>query len=339
MLSIAELKALSARECVPFTCVGILRKLIVRKAKNGAEFLVADVGDRSGVFSLLSFADSPLYPTFKALKDGDVVRLQGMTGWYQDRFSPKINTLEVLTEEELAEWTEYLVERSPEDPAVMWAELGQIVELISRPELRQTIHNALQDHGEAFQSSPAAISMHHAYRHGLLEHSIHLCRIVRQLLPLYPEVDGDLALAGAILHDIGKVLEYGGVMSPRRTRAGLLQGHVILGYRIVRRAAMAAKLPADILERLEHVILSHQGEMEWGAAAMAATPEAVFVSMIDNLDAKMGMVQYALRTSPAEAEFSDHMPGLKASVLLTKTATAAAASGANGTGPESTAGK
>ena len=84
---------------------------------------------------------------------------------------------------------------------------------------------------------------------------------------------------------------------------------------MARKAGMIAKLEPELLERLEHIILSHQGELEWGAAAMAATPEAVFVSMIDNLDARMGMVQYALRHRNEDKPFSDYLPGLKAPLL------------------------
>ncbi|MDB2499772.1 HD domain-containing protein, partial [bacterium] len=135
--------------------------------------------------------------------------------------------------------------------------------------------------------------------------------------PLYKEVDPSLAMAGLLLHDIGKVIEYEGELSVSKSRTGILQGHVVLGYRMARKAGMLAKLEPDLLERLEHIILSHQGELEWGAAAMAATPEAVFVSMIDNLDARMGMVQYALRHRSDDKPFSDYLPGLKAPLLTT----------------------
>ena len=90
---------------------------------------------------------------------------------------------------------------------------------------------------------------------------------------------------------------------------------MVLGYRIARKAAIQANLDPDRRERLEHIILSHQGEPEWGAAARAATPEAVFVSMIDNLDAKMGMVQHALRHTPEKETFSEYLPGLQAPLL------------------------
>jgi 3'-5' exoribonuclease len=137
------------------------------------------------------------------------------------------------------------------------------------------------------------------------------------LLPIYKEVDFDLAIAGIILHDIGKLEEYEGDIATKTTRVGILQGHVVLGYKVARKAAILSNLSEDLTERLEHIILSHQGEKEWGAAAMAATPEAVFVSMVDNLDAKMGMVQRTLRNAPENAEFSDYLPGLKTRLLLT----------------------
>jgi len=171
--------------------------------------------------------------------------------------------------------------------------------------------------GDQFRTGTAAISMHHAYRHGLLEHTTHMARSARALLPLYPQVDADLAIAGIILHDIGKLEEYVGDYAAKVSRVGTLQGHVVLGFRTARKAAIQSKLNADLTERLEHIILSHQGEKEWGAAAMAATPEAVFVSMIDNLDAKMGMVQRVLRNTPEGEEFSEYLMGLQTRVLLT----------------------
>ena len=172
--------------------------------------------------------------------------------------------------------------------------------------------------GDAFRQSPAAVAMHHAYRHGLLEHTTHMARAAKALFPVYPEVDADLAMAGILLHDTGKTIEYEGTLVTRRSRRGVLQGHVVLGYQLVRKAGLKAKLDAERLERLEHIILSHQGEPEWGAAVYAATPEAVFVSMVDNLDARMGMVQRALRQGGESDEFSERLPGLSSQLLLRK---------------------
>jgi 3'-5' exoribonuclease len=147
-----------------------------------------------------------------------------------------------------------------------------------------------------------------------------MARACKALLPLYPEVDPDLAMAGILLHDTGKAIEYEGTLATKRSRRGILQGHVVLGYQLARKAGIKAKLDNDRLERLEHIILSHQGEPEWGAAVYAATPEAVFVSMIDNLDAKMGMVQRALRQAGEGDEFSERLPGLSSALLTRKLA-------------------
>ncbi|MEY4814269.1 MAG: hypothetical protein RLZZ162_1342 [Verrucomicrobiota bacterium] len=199
----------------------------------------------------------------------------------------------------------------------LWAEFETFIEAIGHADLRATVRAVFDDIGANFQCAPAAVAMHHAYRHGLLEHTTHMARACRALLPLYPEVHADLAMAGILLHDTGKVIEYEGTLAIKRSRRGILQGHVVLGYQLARKAGMKTRLAPDLLERLEHIILSHQGEPEWGAAVYAATPEAVFVSMIDNLDAKMGMVQRALRQAGETDEFSERLPGLS-SPLLTK---------------------
>jgi len=143
-----------------------------------------------------------------------------------------------------------------------------------------------------------------------------MARAARALLPLYPEVDPDLAMAGILLHDTGKTIEYEGALAAKRGRRGILQGHVVLGYQLVRRAAIKAKLDPDRTERLEHIILSHQGKLEWGAAVLAATPEAVFVSKVDELDARMGMVQRALRNAQPGDDFTERILGLDVPLLV-----------------------
>ena len=213
---------------------------------------------------------------------------------------------------------ENLVETAPENHEALWTEFDAFIESIRHAELRTTVRAVFDEIGETFRWAPAAVAMHHAYRHGLLEHTTHMARACQALLPHYPEVEPDLAMAGILLHDTGKAIEYEGTLATRRSRRGILQGHVVLGYQLARKAGIKAKLDPDRLERLEHIILSHQGEPEWGAAVYAATPEAVFVSMIDNLDAKMGMVQRALRQASEGAEFSERLPGLSSPLLTRK---------------------
>jgi 3'-5' exoribonuclease len=303
-----------------FAAMLVLRKLATKTAANGNPYLGLELGDRTGSFSCTVFSDSPVFEAVRSAEEGAVLRVEGKVDTYQGRLSPKLSRAAVVPPDQLTspEVIANLVETAPEDADGLWRDLNTFVDAISRPELRQTVRNVLDEIGDSFRTAPAATMMHHAYRHGLLEHTVHMARAAKALLPLYTDVDPDLAMAGIILHDTGKTIEYEGPLASKRGRRGILQGHVVLGYQLVRKAALKAKLDAERTERLEHIILSHQGKLEWGAAAMAATPEAVFVSMIDNLDAKMGMVQRALRNAAAGDEFTERLLGLEAPLLVRK---------------------
>ncbi|MEX0330330.1 MAG: 3'-5' exoribonuclease YhaM family protein [Puniceicoccaceae bacterium] len=315
MNTVAELKQLPKDQKLPFETIVVLRKSSIRKARNDSEFLSVELGDKTGVFHHVCFGNSSLYPLFLNADEGTIFRIQGNTEYYQNRFSPAIVNIEPLHESEIPRYLDRLVECAPIPIEDLWKELQGFVAKIQYTPLRETTALALAELENEFKIIPGAISMHHAYRAGLMEHTVRMCRACGALLPLYEEVDPDLALAGVILHDLGKALEYTGDLATSKSKLGHLHGHVVLGYRQVRRAALKSGLPENLLDRLEHIILSHQGELEWGAATKAATPEAVFVSMVDNLDAKMGMVQYALRTNPEGQEFADYVPGLGAPLL------------------------
>jgi 3'-5' exoribonuclease len=326
VLIVRELKALDpSASGRAFTSVLVVKKLAAKTASNGNTFLSVELGDRTGSFGCTVFGDSPVFETIKSAGEGGVIRIEGKLEYYQGRLSPRLARASSLAEAELGApgVLESLVEIAPEDHATMWQEFAACIESLGHAELRQTVRGVFDEVGEIFRWSPAAIAMHHAYRHGLLEHTLHMARAGRALLPLYPEVDADLAMAGILLHDTGKAIEYEGTLATKRSRRGILQGHVVLGYQLARKAAIRARLDPERLERLEHIILSHQGEPAWGAAVYAATPEAVFVSMIDNLDARMGMVQRALRQAGESDEFSERLPGLSSPLLTRKLAPAA----------------
>jgi 3'-5' exoribonuclease len=319
-LTVRQVKALARDSADNFSAVLLVRKVAAKTAKNGNPFLTVELGDKTGTFGLNVFGDSPAFELFNGLKEGGVVRIEARLEYYQERLSPRLLRAEALASEQLAgsPLLANLVETAPEDADALWTEFQQHIAAIGHAELRATVQSVFDDIGEQFRIAPAAVAMHHAYRHGLLEHTVHMARAARALLPLYPEVDADLALAGVLVHDTGKVIEYQGDLVTSKSRRGILQGHVVLGYQLVRKAGMKTKLHADLLERLEHIVLSHQGELEWGAAVIAATPEAVFVAKVDDLDAKMGMVQRLLRQAGETDVFSDKHMGLNSPLLLTK---------------------
>ena len=325
-LTVSDLKGMPSG--LPFTAVLLLRKVTTKTASNGNPFLSVEFGDRSGSFTANVWSDHPQYDLVLNGGESNAFQVEGRSDAYQGRFSPKIGALKQLDEAELeaSGALSALVEVPPEDADEMWREFEGFIDWISHDELRMTVRSVFEEIGPHFRNAPAATSMHHAYRHGLLEHTLHMARACKALLPLYREVDPSLAMAGVLVHDTGKVTEYEGALGAKRSRKGILQGHVVLGYAIVRKAGLRAKLDADRLERLEHIVLSHQGEPAWGAAAWAATPEAVFVSMIDNLDARMGMVQRALRTTPPGEPFSERLMGLQTNLLTSPLTDSSAAS-------------
>ncbi|CAI8345300.1 MAG: 3'-5' exoribonuclease YhaM [Opitutia bacterium UBA7350] len=317
--TVQQLKGLDRELAVPFRGIFILRRKTSKTARNGNPFLSCEFGDSSGIFSANCFGDSPLFTALDPAEEGIIVKIAGTTEYYNNRFSPRLTAGEIISYDTALDEgvLDQLIETPPESEAKLWQDLQDAVKSIKHLQLRETVERVMDETETALRMSPAAISMHHAYQHGLLEHTVHMLRAARVLLPLYPEADYDLTLAGIALHDIGKLEEYEGEFAAKTSRIGTLQGHVVIGFRIARKAALQCGLNEDLTERLEHIILSHQGEKEWGAAAMAATPEAVFVSMIDNLDAKMGMVQRVLRNSPEGEVFSEFLPGLQTRVLLT----------------------
>lgn len=317
--TVQELIAQDRELAVPFRGIFFLRRKTTKTARNGNPFFSCEFGDASGSFTANCFGDSPLYAALDPADEGSIVRIAGTTEYYNDRFSPRLTAGEVISTDNAAKEgaLDQLIEVPPESEATLWQDLEDAIAAIAHPQLRETVQRVVDETEASLRTTPAAINMHHAYRHGLLEHTVHMLRAARALLPLYPEVDADLALAGIALHDIGKIEEYEGEFAAKTSRIGILQGHVVIGFRVARKAALQSGLNPDLTERLEHIILSHQGEKEWGAAAMAATPEAVFVSMVDNLDAKMGMVQRVLRNTPKSEAFSKFLPGLQTRILIT----------------------
>ena len=299
----------------PFSAYVVLRSCNMRTAKNGSPFLAAELGDNSGTVSVTCFENSQPFDAFADAQVGDAFYIDALADFYQGRFSPRVERARLLSEAEKTERLRDLAAVSPYDPETMRSELTRLVESIRDESLRNTVKYALLETDGLFYTSSAAVKMHHAYAFGLLEHSLKMAKCADALLPIYPFIDRDLVIAGCVLHDIGKTVEYSQGLVADRTRTGLLQGHVVLGYRIVRKAALKNALNDDLRERLEHIILSHQGELEWGAAVKAATPEAVFVAGIDNFDAHMGAVDAVLRQEN-NAEFME-VPAFKTKLLTT----------------------
>src|SRR5665213_2503468 len=206
LLTVRDLKGPDRANAQPFAGLFIVRKLTNKTASNNNPFLSLDLGDRTGSFSCTVFNDSPVFEALKSAGEGAVLRVEGKIEYYQGRLAPRLSRAEVMDESRLAEpgLIANLVETSPEDSQRLKAELSGFVEGIARAALRATVLAVLEELGDAFHTGPAAVGMHHAYRHGLLEHTVRMARVARALSPLYVEVDADLVMAGVLLHDTGK---------------------------------------------------------------------------------------------------------------------------------------
>jgi 3'-5' exoribonuclease len=293
-----------------FQAICAMGDVTTKTAKTGASYYEVVLADATDDFKARVFGDSPAKPVLVTLKAGTIVRISAYVGDFNGRPDLKLENLAPLTDAERADPAIMgrLTPVSQHDPVKMKAELLGIVGRIPHDALRATVESVLEEHGERFYEAVAALGMHHAFRHGLLEHTLRMAKCAEALLPLYPKVDPSLAVAGTVLHDVGKIQEYSrlepGMAKASFTRAGNLHGHLVLGAFLIRQHGTKVGLEASLLERLEHILLSHHTMREYGAAAIPSTPEAVFVARIDDLDAKLSAVEEELRKAVPGVEFS-----------------------------------
>ncbi|MBW1953729.1 MAG: HD domain-containing protein [Deltaproteobacteria bacterium] len=165
----------------------------------------------------------------------------------------------------------------------------------------------LKKHAETFKVCPAARLYHHAYLGGLLEHTWFLARMALQATAIYAHLNRNLVLAGIILHDIGKVKEITTPHAPEYSISGQLLGHIILGLEMVREEAAAQDFPdPHLLLQLEHIIVSHHGYHEFGSPVLPKTREALLVYYLDDLDAKLKMMDQHLEVDSGDRDFTSY---------------------------------
>lgn len=191
----------------------------------------------------------------------------------------------------------------------MWAELVALLGTVQHPAMRALLDAYFaDDHLMAqFRVAPAAKAMHHAYLGGLLEHTLQLLNLANAMLPFYPRLSRDMVFMGLFLHDLGKTRELTWERGFGYTDRGELVGHIVEGAIMLHDKAQQAmrasgiRFPAHAVTVLQHIVVSHHGVPEFGAAKVPATPEAIFVSLLDNLDAKSHMALAAARSARASS--------------------------------------
>jgi 3'-5' exoribonuclease len=290
----------------------LVRQAESRTDKDGKPFLSLVLGDKSGAMvarvwsKVLAKCPGPFAP-------GDHVGVQGNVESYKGELQLNvryINTVEALRDlgRNLQEYDpELLYQATPYDRQELWQELWQLAESQIRPPLRQLVLKVLERYREDFLVCPAARLYHHPYLGGLLEHTWFVARHALASLDIYPDLNRDLVLAGAILHDLGKIKELANPPAPEPTVAGRLLGHIVLGWDMVRSEAQGLEFSdPTLLLQLEHIILSHHGAVEFGSPVLPKTREALLVYFLDDLDAKLKMMSQHLESDTGDGDFTSY---------------------------------
>ncbi|MEM8737123.1 MAG: HD domain-containing protein [Planctomycetota bacterium] len=292
------------------------------KTKNGKPFLKALIADKTGRTPARMWSITEDH--FATLPTDGFVWLAGQTQPYQGEM--QIIVQEIRAHEPSDHELKDLLPSTEHDIDQMFGEVLSLLQSLEHPAIKSLADRYLED-GELmgrFCHAPAAVTLHHAYLGGLLEHTLGLMKAADALLPLYPKLSRDVVLMGLFLHDLGKCHELSWLQGFQYTRDGQLVGHIGRGAILLETKAQACqdpelgeaalKVPDAILQVLTHIIFSHHGIPEYGALKTPATPEAIFVANLDNLDAKMNMALAEARpthpksaaTGPAgEAEFTE----------------------------------
>jgi len=298
----------------------LVRQAESRTDKSGKPFLSLVLGDKSGLITARVWSDvlakcpGPFTP-------GDHVGVQGKVESYKGELQLNvryINTVEALRDlgRDLREYDpELLCQATPYDRQELWRELGHLAETRIRPPLRELVLRVLDRYRDDFLVCPAARLYHHPYLGGLLEHTWFVARHALASLEIYADLNRDLVLAGAILHDLGKIKELANPSAPEPTVAGRLLGHIVLGWDMVRTEAQGLGFPdPDLLLQLEHIILSHHGAVEFGSPILPKTREALLVYFLDDLDAKLKMMSQHLESDTGEGDFTSYNRALQRSL-------------------------
>ena len=270
----------------PVTGTFLVHSKEVRQKKTGDPYLSLTIGDRTGDVDAKMWDN--VAEALDAFDRDDFIRIKGVLNVYQNRPQLTIYNLRRVEEPEVDPADFFPA--SQRDPAEMFAELETVIAGIANPHLKALLEAVFRDPEIArlYCRAPAAKFVHHAYLGGLLEHVLSLCGLARFAASHYKEVDGDLLMAGVLLHDIGKIHELSYDRGFGYTTEGQLLGHITMGIRMIEEKLRDfPDFPPRLRALLEHMVLSHHGHLEFGSPKVPLFPEALLLHYLDDLDSKM----------------------------------------------------
>lgn len=271
----------------------VREKEVRTSARTGSSWLQLELADRTGTISAKMWDNfTELAATFER---DDIIQVRGRVKLYKGQRELTLEQIlpAVEREYELGDFlphTKYNIDE-------LYAKLCAAVAAVKNPWLKRLLLDVIEDPAitPRLRRAPAAMTMHHAYIGGLLEHVVSLVGLASSLAAHYPELDGDLLLTGVVLHDIGKIEELRYTRGIDYSDEGRLLGHISIGAGMVRDKIKGIPgFPAPLATLVQHLILSHHGSYEFGSPSLPQFPEAVALHFIDDLDSKMGAVRATL---------------------------------------------
>lgn len=258
----------------------------VKTKKNGEFYLAVTLADRSGQVQANMWDN--VGDALNAFEQDDFVKVKGMVQKYNGRWQLTIHKVRKLADSEI-EHADYLPKTS-KDIEQLWRTLGDFVESFENPWLKRLVQAFMADEAIStpYKNAPAAKTLHHAFVGGLLDHVVSLFTVCDLASRNYPQVNRDLLLTGAFFHDIGKIHELSYQRSISYTTKGQLLGHMIIELEMLQaKLAQFPDFPDELKILVEHLIISHHGEYEFGSPKLPMFPEALMLHYLDNLDSKM----------------------------------------------------
>ncbi len=287
----------------------------IRQKKSGDPFLSLMLADKTGELDAKMWDNAA--EVMETFDRDDFVRIKGLTQNFQNRLQLTIHKLQKIEDSEI-EVGDYFP-ASKHDPREMERELRQLIAGFTNPHLKALLETIFADErlATAYRTAPAAKSIHHAFLSGLIEHVLSMAKVAKFTASHYPDIDVDLLLTGVILHDIGKVHELTYHRGFGYSDEGQLVGHIVMGFQMVtEKAAGIPGFPPRLLQLVQHLILSHHGQLEYGSPKVPVFPEALLLHHIDNLDSKMEAMRWTLeRDTRIDGFWTTYNPSLERVVL------------------------
>jgi 3'-5' exoribonuclease len=258
----------------------------IKPKKTGEPYLALTVGDRSGQLEAKMWDN--VEEVLEAFEQDDFIKTKGLINKYKQRFQLTIHKVRKLGESEI-EFADYLP-KTTKDIDQLWQTLSGFVTGFENPHLKALVQAFMADPeiSAAYRNAPAAKTLHHAYIGGLLDHVVSLFRSCDLMCKNYPQINRDLLLTGAFFHDIGKIHELTYNRSFSYTTKGQLLGHMIIELEMLQaKLAHLPGFPDELKTMIEHLIISHHGQYDFGSPKLPMFPEALVLHYLDDLDSKM----------------------------------------------------